>query len=104
MVPHGLIEECLNRCLNVNGHDDGELRAVVTAIPDERKGERLIVIHTRLERDLGDVLGGLGEAGLPNLWIPSADSFAEVDALPVLGSGKIDLKRVRDIAVERFCR
>ena len=105
MVPHGLIEECLNRCLRVDGcDDDGELRAVVTAVPDDRKGERLIVLHMRLEREVAGVLGSLSEAGLPNLWIPSADSFAEVESLPVLGSGKIDLKLVREMAVERFCR
>ena len=45
----------------------------------------------------------LSEAGLANLWIPSTDSFLmEVDAIPVLGSGKTDLKAVADLARKRF--
>jgi acyl-[acyl-carrier-protein]-phospholipid O-acyltransferase / long-chain-fatty-acid--[acyl-carrier-protein] ligase len=44
----------------------------------------------------------LGEAGLPPLWIPSPDDFRRVDAITVLGTGKLDLKRVKDLAVELF--
>jgi|TARA_Y100000385_G_C12662051_1_gene454197 acyl-[acyl-carrier-protein]-phospholipid O-acyltransferase/long-chain-fatty-acid--[acyl-carrier-protein] ligase len=41
--------------------------------------------------------------GLPNLWIPSVESFTEIEELPVLGSGKIDLRRINEIAKEKFC-
>jgi acyl-[acyl-carrier-protein]-phospholipid O-acyltransferase/long-chain-fatty-acid--[acyl-carrier-protein] ligase len=40
--------------------------------------------------------------GLPNLWVPSADSFAEIAEMPVLGSGKLDLRRLGEMARERF--
>ena len=61
------------------------------------------------ERELADVLGvtraelrkGLAEAGLPNLFIPTADSFFEVEKIPVLGTGKLDLKAMRTVAEER---
>ena len=43
----------------------------------------------------------LAAAGLPNLWIPSPDSFFEVDEIPVLGSGKLDLGRLKKIAEEK---
>jgi acyl-[acyl-carrier-protein]-phospholipid O-acyltransferase/long-chain-fatty-acid--[acyl-carrier-protein] ligase len=46
----------------------------------------------------------LGKIGVPNLWIPSADSFLEVEAIPILGSGKTDLKAVSDLAKCHFNR
>jgi acyl-[acyl-carrier-protein]-phospholipid O-acyltransferase/long-chain-fatty-acid--[acyl-carrier-protein] ligase len=44
----------------------------------------------------------LQERGLPNLWIPGADAFAEIPELPMLGSGKLDLRRLAEMARERF--
>jgi acyl-[acyl-carrier-protein]-phospholipid O-acyltransferase/long-chain-fatty-acid--[acyl-carrier-protein] ligase len=44
----------------------------------------------------------LGQRGLPNLWVPAADSFAEIGELPMLGSGKLDLRRLQEMALERF--
>ena len=41
--------------------------------------------------DVAGIIAGLREAGLPNIWIPKADDFVKVDALPLLGSGKLDL-------------
>ena len=38
------------------------------------------------------------ERGLPNLWIPMPRLFYAVDAIPVLGSGKLDIRRLREIA------
>lgn len=100
MVPHGLVEEHLNRLLGAT--EDGSLRAVVTAIPDEKKGERLVVLHLPTEKSPEQLCKELMEAGLPNLYIPSPDSFLTVDELPILGSGKLDLKRMQQIAVERL--
>jgi acyl-[acyl-carrier-protein]-phospholipid O-acyltransferase / long-chain-fatty-acid--[acyl-carrier-protein] ligase len=36
------------------------------------------------------------------LWIPSPEDFRRVEAIPVLGTGKLDLKRVKDLAAEVF--
>jgi acyl-[acyl-carrier-protein]-phospholipid O-acyltransferase/long-chain-fatty-acid--[acyl-carrier-protein] ligase len=55
-----------------------------------------------LARDPRDVVRRLQERGLPNLWIPGADAFAEIGELPMLGSGKLDLKRLSDMARDRF--
>jgi acyl-[acyl-carrier-protein]-phospholipid O-acyltransferase/long-chain-fatty-acid--[acyl-carrier-protein] ligase len=100
MVPHLKIEEAIQHLLG--GEEDGELKAVVTSVPDERKGERLIVVHTRLSMSPDEICRRLGESGLPNLWIPSPDSFLPVESIPVLGSGKTDLKAVSDLAKARF--
>lgn len=97
MVPHIQIEDTLNELL-----DTEELKAAVTSVPDVKKGERLIVIHTTLDKTIDELRKGLSDAGLPNIFIPSADSFHEVDELPVLGSGKLDLKGVKQIATDAF--
>ena len=35
---------------------------------------------------------------MPNLWIPKAEDFVKIDHLPLLGSGKLDLKKLRQLA------
>ena len=99
MVPHIPVEEAVNAEL---GSGDGELMAVVAGVPDPRKGERLVVLHLKTGRDPHDICRGLAARGLPNLWIPTPDSFAEVEAIPVLGSGKLDLLWLATEAGERF--
>jgi acyl-[acyl-carrier-protein]-phospholipid O-acyltransferase / long-chain-fatty-acid--[acyl-carrier-protein] ligase len=100
MVPHLRIEEMLHDILGDG--ENGDIRAVVTAVPDERKGERLVVIHTGLDEPADAICKKLQTAGLPNLWIPGADSFVQVETIPILGSGKVDLKAVADLAKAHF--
>jgi acyl-[acyl-carrier-protein]-phospholipid O-acyltransferase/long-chain-fatty-acid--[acyl-carrier-protein] ligase len=71
-------------------------------VPDRAKGERLIVFHLPTSQQPRDIVKKLAERGLPNLWIPSADSFAAIDELPILGSGKLDLRALGTMAKERF--
>jgi acyl-CoA synthetase (AMP-forming)/AMP-acid ligase II len=68
---------------------------VVAAIPDEKKGERIIVLHTLSDEDLAPVLVKLAESDLPALWKPKKDQFFHVDTLPYLGSGKLDLRALK---------
>jgi acyl-[acyl-carrier-protein]-phospholipid O-acyltransferase/long-chain-fatty-acid--[acyl-carrier-protein] ligase len=100
MVPHIRIEEAIQKILGVE--ESTQLCVVVTSVPDERKGERLIVVHTPLTLAPKEICEQLTKIGVPNLWIPDADSFMEVDVIPVLGSGKTDLKGVSDLAKARF--
>ena len=83
-------------------HDGQHLAVAVTAVPDERKGERLLVLHTHTDKSADQMARELSETGLPNLWIPSPDSFFEVDEIPVLGTGKLDLQGVKTLAIERL--
>ena len=99
MVPHLTIEEAVNETL---GAAEGELLAVVTSVPDVAKGERLIVFHLPMSRDPEEVVKTLIQRGLPKLWVPSADSFAEIEELPILGSGKLDLRHLGEMARQRF--
>jgi acyl-[acyl-carrier-protein]-phospholipid O-acyltransferase/long-chain-fatty-acid--[acyl-carrier-protein] ligase len=98
MVPHIRIEEILQRELS---DDEEKLAVAVTAVPDDRKGERLVVFHLATERSPDEILKCLSDAGLPNLWIPGKDSLFEVDEIPVLGTGKLDLQAIREMAKER---
>jgi acyl-[acyl-carrier-protein]-phospholipid O-acyltransferase/long-chain-fatty-acid--[acyl-carrier-protein] ligase len=102
MVPHIKVEEIVQKIVRNGADDEGELLAVVTAVPDEKKGERLIVVHKPLPKGVDEVLAELNSSGLPNLWIPSRDSFLEVADIPHLGTGKVDLKGLKELALEKF--
>jgi len=95
MVPHIKIEEKLHELAG-----ETEQTFVVTGVPDGKKGERLVVLHTLEPGELSSVLERLPEAGLPNLWMPRPNQFFHVDELPHLGTGKLDLRRIRDLAME----
>ena len=97
MVPHGLVEEALQQAAGA------EIQVfAVTGVLDEKKGERLAVLHTLDEARIPEILGQLAANGLPNLFIPSRANFVKVDALPVLGTGKMDLRGLKRIAMERL--
>jgi acyl-[acyl-carrier-protein]-phospholipid O-acyltransferase/long-chain-fatty-acid--[acyl-carrier-protein] ligase len=99
-VPHLLVESAIAELLGVGEADTPVI--AVTAVPDTRKGERIVIVHTTLPMTGQEVGAGLREAGFPPLFIPSPDSFVHVDAIPVLPSGKVDLGAIRTIALERF--
>ena len=71
---------------------------MVSSAPDERKGERLVVLHTFNAEKLAPVLAKLASADLPPLWKPRKDQFFHVDALPILGTGKLDLRALKTLA------
>ncbi len=94
MVPHQRIEEEIRSIVGAT-----EPVCVVTAVPDETKGERLVVLHVGI--DVAEVCLKLSNCGLPNLWLPKARDFYQIPEIPILGTGKVDLKRCKEIALER---
>ncbi|MEZ6118364.1 MAG: AMP-binding protein [Pirellulaceae bacterium] len=100
MVPHIRIEEALQQMVGTDEENPPEI--VVTAVPDAKKGERLIVVHTELNQSPQELCDGLRQQDFPNIFIPTVDSFVEVDQIPVLGTGKLDLKGIRDVALAKF--
>jgi acyl-[acyl-carrier-protein]-phospholipid O-acyltransferase/long-chain-fatty-acid--[acyl-carrier-protein] ligase len=79
----------------------GERVLAVAAVPDEKRGEKLVVLYLpSIEPKLADLLAALPKRGLPNLWVPDRRDCHPVDAMPVLGSGKLDLKKLTDLAKE----
>jgi acyl-[acyl-carrier-protein]-phospholipid O-acyltransferase/long-chain-fatty-acid--[acyl-carrier-protein] ligase len=95
MVPHIKVEDKLHELAHAT-----EQMFVVTAVPDERKGERLMVLHTLPEDKLKETLELLAKCDLPALWRPRPDQFLCVEKLPYLGTGKLDLRKARELAQE----
>jgi acyl-[acyl-carrier-protein]-phospholipid O-acyltransferase/long-chain-fatty-acid--[acyl-carrier-protein] ligase len=94
MVPHIRIEDKLHELAGVT-----EQAFAVTAVPDEKKGERIIVIYTISEEKLAPVLEKLAQCDLPALWKPRPNQFIHAAALPMLGTGKLDLRGVKSLAL-----
>jgi acyl-[acyl-carrier-protein]-phospholipid O-acyltransferase / long-chain-fatty-acid--[acyl-carrier-protein] ligase len=99
MVPHIKVEETLQDLAGAT-----EQSFVVTSVPDEKKGERLMVLHTLSEDKLEEVLERLAKSELPPLWRPRRDQFVSVEKLPYLGTGKVDLRKARELALETSAR
>jgi acyl-[acyl-carrier-protein]-phospholipid O-acyltransferase/long-chain-fatty-acid--[acyl-carrier-protein] ligase len=95
MVPHVRIEEKLHELADVQ-----QQTFAVTSVPDDKKGERIVVLHTLPETRLQECISRLSQTGLPNLWLPRPNSFFHVEALPYLATGKLDLRQVRNHAVK----
>jgi len=95
MVPHGTVEA---KIIEVFSWDQNEAPTLsVTGIPDPSKGEALVLLTTK-DVTVADIRTRLLDAGLPNLWVPKI--IVKVDAIPLLGTGKIDLKGCRTLALE----
>ncbi len=93
MVPHIAVEEAY-----LKGISAVEPVLTVASVPDKRKGERLVVLYTREAGDPEDLHGIILQSGLPKLWIPDSRDYYLIDEVPVLGSGKLDVKSVRKSA------
>ncbi|HEY3148411.1 MAG TPA: AMP-binding protein, partial [Dongiaceae bacterium] len=93
MVPHLKIEEAMLRIPGVEA-------ACITAVPDPQRGERLIGFYVANEAMAPQLIWqALGESDLPKIWVPKATDLKRIESLPVLGSGKIDLRAVKALAV-----
>lgn len=93
MVPHGVVEEALRTAFEPTDSESQVL--AVMGRSDADKGEALVVLTT-VDLDAGKVRSALSDAGLPNLWIPK--EFKKIESIPVLGTGKLDLKTCKEIA------
>jgi len=92
MVPHLKVEEELQALLAEPS------TCVVTAIEDPVKGERLIAFHTDPNATPQALCDRLNESSLPKLWIPKREDLRFVESIPTLGTGKVDLRAVRQLA------
>jgi acyl-[acyl-carrier-protein]-phospholipid O-acyltransferase/long-chain-fatty-acid--[acyl-carrier-protein] ligase len=93
MVPHMKVEEAINEVLN-------EDCCAVTGVPDEKKGERLVVLYAKPDAEPEEICEKLGRTDLPKLWIPRRDCFFKIKELPTLGTGKTDLAKLNRLARE----
>jgi len=98
MVPHIGIEEKILEM--VEPDENGDPHVAVSAVPDVKKGERILVLHTDISMTPEAICQELARRGLPPIWIPSPDAFVRVDTIPVLGTGKLDLQRLKEMALQ----
>ncbi|MBI1912316.1 MAG: MFS transporter [Deltaproteobacteria bacterium] len=94
MVSHGKIEEVLSELFH---HFEGS----VTGVPDEQKGERLVIFYTNKEITPAEIRDKLLETELPKLWIPKKENIYLVESIPVTGTGKADLRKIKKMAFEK---
>ena len=96
MVPHETIEARIIEAFGLRMED--ERVVAVVGVPDQAKGEALILLAIR---DLSPekIREHLLAAGLPNLWVPR--TVRKVEKIPILGSGKLDLGKCKELALAR---
>ena len=95
MVPHMTIEEVALKGLNTT-----ESVIAVTSVPDAKKGEQLVILYDKERVDADALQFILAESDLPKLYIPKKDNLVGVEEIPHLGSGKLDIMKLRQIAMK----
>lgn len=102
MVPHETVENNIAQMLGLE--EETERKVAIVGIPDERKGEAIILLSTvagpALEQELLDIRYRLLDMGCSALWCPK--QIVPVDEIPVLASGKMDIKSCEKIVAERL--
>jgi acyl-[acyl-carrier-protein]-phospholipid O-acyltransferase/long-chain-fatty-acid--[acyl-carrier-protein] ligase len=93
MVPHETVESRIVEALDLA--NEGERTCAVMGVPDETKGEALVLLTTR-DIDANELRKKLNDAGVPNLWVPKL--VRRIEAIPVLASGKLDLQKCKELA------
>ena len=96
MVPHEAIEQKIIDLLDLSGRDERPI--AIVGVQDEAKGEALVLLSA-VDIDLAELRKKLQEAGVPNLWIPKR--VQRVEAIPVLASGKLDLKKCQELVAAK---
>ena len=95
MISHGAVEKALQEALKL-----GPDALAVVAVDDERKGEKLCVLHTAAELNEDAIREMLKALDIPNLWKPNPKDWQRVEALPLLGTGKLDYRTMKEKAAQ----
>ena len=98
MVPHETIEAAINQVLGLDA--ETERKIAIVGIPDEAKGEAIVLLSTiagpALEQECIDLRYKLLDHGLTSLWCPRF--IVHVEEIPLLASGKLDIKACQQLA------
>jgi acyl-[acyl-carrier-protein]-phospholipid O-acyltransferase/long-chain-fatty-acid--[acyl-carrier-protein] ligase len=95
MVPHLRVEEAINEIL-------GDGSCVVTAVPDEQRGEYLVVLYAHQDLTANALWQHLSRTDLPKLWLPKREHFYAVETIPRLATGKVDLRAAKLTAIAKM--
>ncbi|MHC4213388.1 MAG: AMP-binding protein, partial [Planctomycetota bacterium] len=95
MVPHQVVEQAYMEGLNT-----AEQVVAVTGVPDEKKGERLVVLYLEQAGTAEKLHEIISACNVPNMWKPRRDNYVKIDSMPILGSGKLDIMQLRKTAMD----
>ncbi len=95
MVPHIAIEQAY-----LEGLGTHEQVVAVTSVPDSKKGEVLVVLYSDQAGTADKLHEIITSSALPNICKPKRDNYIRVESMPTLGSGKLDVMKLRKIALE----
>ena len=78
----------------------GDAPCVVTG--DSRRAARraLVALYVRPGLSPAELWQRLSETDLPRLWLPKRENIYQVEALPQLGTGKLDLRALKALALQ----
>lgn len=94
MIPHLAVEEAYLKALKAEHQ-----LVVVTAVPEQKRGEELVVLYLPEAGHPDDLHEIITASDIPNIWKPRKDSYIKIESMPSLGSGKLDIRRLRQIAL-----
>jgi len=99
MVSHIAVEEEILKVLNLSAGS-----VSITSLPDKARGERLIAVFAsaNINKTAEQIVEELKSSPMPKLWIPKEDDIVFVETLPSLPNGKLDLRKIKDFAVQSF--
>ncbi len=75
-------------------------RHAIVAIPDKRRGERIVLITTAADADAAMLRQAGKQAGVTELALPQ--DIIKVEEIPILGTGKTDYVATRQMAIDRL--
>jgi acyl-[acyl-carrier-protein]-phospholipid O-acyltransferase/long-chain-fatty-acid--[acyl-carrier-protein] ligase len=94
MVSHVSVEEVL-----LNALDTSEQFVAVTAVPDDKKGEELIVFYLPQAGTAENLHEIITKSSLPNISKPRRYNYIKIEAMPTFASGKLDVAKLKEIAL-----
>jgi acyl-[acyl-carrier-protein]-phospholipid O-acyltransferase/long-chain-fatty-acid--[acyl-carrier-protein] ligase len=95
MVSLAVVENCASTLWREHDH-------AAAVLPDKRKGEQIVLLTTYPKADRTDLQRWAQDHGVNELSLPR--KIFQVNAIPVLGTGKMDIGAVQKLAAELAAR
>jgi len=103
MVSHTAVEEAIKKSIS-EVIENKSANQAVAGLPDDKKGEKLVVLYESGLGDLDKIIEALTKSDIPNLWKPNKNNWVGIEKIPVLGTGKLDLSGIKKIAIEKLIK